>query len=66
MAVVGIGRILRPRQGCRARLLGNATTGAKVGFFLDRHRETLMVEDRHLHVLQKMRPRQPLEMTTEN
>ena len=42
-----------------ALLLGNATTGAKVGFFLDQHRETLMVEDRHLHVLQDMRPKQP-------
>jgi len=40
-------------------LLGNATTGAKVGFFLDQHRETLMVEDHHLHVLRNMRPKQP-------
>ena len=42
-----------------ASLLGNATTGAKVGFFLGQHRETLMVEDRHLYVLHDMRPRQP-------
>jgi predicted transcriptional regulator of viral defense system len=42
-----------------ARLLENATTGAKVGFFLDQHRETLMVEDCHLSVLHDMRPRQP-------
>ena len=42
-----------------ARLLGNATTAAKVGFFLDQHRETLMVEDRYLKVLHDMRPRQP-------
>ncbi len=42
-----------------ANLLGNATTGAKVGFFLDQHRETLMVEDRHLNVLHDMRPKQP-------
>ena len=41
------------------RLLGNATTGAKVGFFLDQHRETLMVEDHHLHLLRNMRPKQP-------
>ncbi len=40
-------------------LLGNATTGAKVGFFLDQHRETLMVEDRHLNALRDMRPKQP-------
>jgi predicted transcriptional regulator of viral defense system len=42
-----------------ALLLGNATTGAKVGFFLEQHREPLMVEDRHLKALHDMRPRQP-------
>jgi predicted transcriptional regulator of viral defense system len=42
-----------------ALLLGNATTGAKVGFFLEQHREPLMVEDRHLKALYDMRPRQP-------
>lgn len=42
-----------------ARLLGNATTGAKVGFFLDQHREILMVEDRHLKILSEMRPKNP-------
>lgn len=42
-----------------ALLLGNATTRVKVGLFLDQHRETLMVEDRHLNVLHDMRPRQP-------
>lgn len=42
-----------------ALLLGNATTGAKVGFFLEQHREPLMVEDRHLKGLYDMRPRQP-------
>ena len=42
-----------------ALLLGNATTVAKVGFFLDQHRDTLMVEDRHLNELHDMRPRQP-------
>jgi predicted transcriptional regulator of viral defense system len=40
-------------------LLGNATTGAKVGFFLEQHRQQLMVEDRHLKVLHDLRPRQP-------
>ncbi|MFO7971691.1 MAG: hypothetical protein R6U40_08060 [Desulfobacterales bacterium] len=40
-------------------LLGNATTGAKVVFFLEQHRESLMVEDRHLRVLHGLRPRQP-------
>ena len=42
-----------------AHLLGNATTGAKVGFFLEQHRESLMVEDRHLAALHDLRPRQP-------
>jgi len=41
------------------RLLGNATTAAKVGFFLEQHREPLMVEDRHLKALRDLRPRQP-------
>lgn len=40
-------------------LLENATTAAKVGFFLQQHRETLMVEDTQLNPLRKMRPRQP-------
>ena len=31
-----------------AILLGNSTTIAKVGFFLDQHRSTLMVEESHL------------------
>ena len=42
-----------------ARLLGNATTAAKVGFFLDQHREALLVDDHHLHELRELRPRQP-------
>ena len=40
-------------------LLGNATTVAKVGFFLDQHREPLMLEDHHLRSLHDLRPRQP-------
>ncbi len=40
-------------------LLGNATTSAKVGFFLDQHRIPLMVEEKHLKALQSFRPRQP-------
>ena len=42
-----------------AILLDNATTGAKVGFFLEQHRESLMVEDRYLKALHALRPRQP-------
>lgn len=40
-------------------LLKNATTAAKVGFFLEQHRETLMVDDVHLNQLRTMVPRQP-------
>jgi predicted transcriptional regulator of viral defense system len=40
------------------KLLGNATTAAKVGFFLEQHRETLMVKDSHLNALQKLRPKE--------
>ena len=42
-----------------ALLLGNATTAAKVGFFLDQHREPLMVDDKHLRRLRKHLPKQP-------
>ncbi|MFH1998822.1 MAG: transcriptional regulator [Planctomycetota bacterium] len=42
-----------------ARLLENATTAAKVGFFLEQHKESLMVEEAHLDPLRKLRPRQP-------
>lgn len=42
-----------------ALLLDNATTIAKVGYFLDQHRERLMVEDSHLDVLKSHRPKQP-------
>jgi len=40
-------------------LLENATTAAKVGFFLEQHKEVLMVEDVHLEPLRRLRPRQP-------
>ncbi len=42
-----------------ALLLDNATTVAKVGYFLDQHRERLMVEDRHLEALKSRRPARP-------
>ncbi len=41
------------------RLLENATTAAKVGFFLEQNRDSLMVEEAHLETLRKLRPRQP-------
>ena len=42
-----------------ALLLDNATTVAKVGFFLEQHRESLMVEDKHLRPLLEHRPKRP-------
>ena len=42
-----------------ALLLGNATTAAKVGFFLEQHREPLMVEENYIKPLHDLRPRQP-------
>lgn len=42
-----------------ALLLGNATTIAKVGFFLEQHRDELMVEEVHLRTLRGHRPRDP-------
>ena len=40
-------------------LLENATTTAKVGFFLEQHKDALMVEDHHLDQLRNRRPRVP-------
>ena len=40
-------------------LLENATTAAKVGFFLEQLSEDLMIDDVHLKQLQRLRPRQP-------
>ncbi len=45
------------------RLLGNATTAAKVGFFLEQQREQLMVEEAHLDALRELCPRQPHYLT---
>jgi len=42
-----------------ALLLRNATTAAKVGFFLEQHREPLMVEEVHLRPLHDLQPRRP-------
>jgi predicted transcriptional regulator of viral defense system len=47
-------------------LLGNATTGAKVGFFLEQQRETLMVDERHLKALHDLRPQQPHYLNRSN
>jgi len=40
-------------------LLDNSTTAAKVGLFLDQHRDTLLIEDHHLQRLYALRPKQP-------
>ncbi len=42
-----------------ARNLGSAIAAARVGLFLDRHREPLMVEDAHLDRLRELGPREP-------
>jgi predicted transcriptional regulator of viral defense system len=41
------------------RALFSALTAARVGYFLDQHREALMVEERHLEPLRALAPRQP-------
>jgi predicted transcriptional regulator of viral defense system len=47
-----------------ARTLGSALTAARVGFFLEQHREALMVEDKHPDPLRRLRPRQPRYLDT--
>jgi len=42
-----------------ALLLSNATTVAKVGLFLQQHRDVLMVDEAHLSPLRERRPKQP-------
>lgn len=39
---------------------GSSLTVGRVGFYLERHRDILMVEDRHLEALRDRAPRQPL------
>jgi predicted transcriptional regulator of viral defense system len=39
--------------------LHNATTIARVGFFLEQHQDTLMVRDQHLEQLHKHKPKRP-------
>lgn len=42
-----------------ALLIDNATTIARVGFYLEQHSESLMVEERHLKPLRDNSPKQP-------
>ena len=44
-------------------LLGNSTTAAKVGFFLDQHREALMVGGDTIRSLKMLIPKQPHYLT---
>ena len=39
--------------------VGSALTNARVGFFLEQHREALLVEERHLEALRSRSPTQP-------
>ena len=41
------------------KLLDNATTAAKVGFFLEQHKEALMVDDKYFNQLKALVPKQP-------
>jgi hypothetical protein len=41
------------------RKRGSAIAAARVGFFLDQHRDHLMVEDAHLNILKELSPRGP-------
>ena len=43
----------------RVRAVSSAISAARVGFFLDQHRESLMVEDKHLDALRAHVPAQP-------
>jgi predicted transcriptional regulator of viral defense system len=44
-------------------LLGNATTIAKAGYFLEQHKKSLMVDDSYLNRLRSLRPLQPHYIT---
>lgn len=44
---------------------GSALTAARVGFYLEQHREPLMAEDRHLQAIQELRPAQPRYLDNE-
>ena len=44
-------------------LIENSTTAAKVGYFLEQHRDQFMVDNYHLKYLRKYKPKQPHYMT---
>lgn len=41
------------------KLLDNATTASKTGYFLEQHKAALLVDDRYLEELKKIKPKQP-------
>jgi predicted transcriptional regulator of viral defense system len=41
------------------RALGSALTAARVGFYLEQHSDSLMLEDKHLKPFEKLSPAQP-------
>lgn len=41
------------------KLLDNATTASKTGYFLEQHKDALLIDDRYLEKLKKMKPNQP-------
>lgn len=47
-------------------ILSNATTASKVGYYLQEHRGTLMVNESHLKELRRLRPRSPHYMDRSN
>ena len=51
-----------------ATALGSSLTIARLGFFLEQHRDTLMVADNHLALLRRHAPNQPryLDSTRES
>lgn len=52
-------RVLDPaRVAAYVRLLENANTAARVGFFLEQHREALRIGDSDLRALEVLRPKQ--------
>jgi predicted transcriptional regulator of viral defense system len=46
------------------QVLGSALTTARVGYFLEQHREALFVEDRHLRALRDRAPARPRYLDT--
>lgn len=48
------------------KLLNNATTASKTGYFLEQHKAALLVDEGYLEELKKMKPKQPHYMVRGN